>query len=100
MPPHPDRRDGDGMNEPATYEIVVRGRPSDRLLRPLLDDFAVSNTQSGGVRLVGEIRDGSHLHGILAHLTTVNVEIVLVAPLNNQPEGPRDLTPRQKGARP
>jgi len=31
-------------------------------------------------RLVGEIGDRSHLHGILAHLTSVNVDVVSIAP--------------------
>ena len=29
------------MSERTTYEIVLRGRPSERLLQPLADDFAV-----------------------------------------------------------
>lgn len=63
-----------------TYEIVLRGRPSARLLRPLLDVFTFDHGSDGVTRLVGEIGDSSHLHGVLAHLTSVNVDVVSIAP--------------------
>jgi len=31
------------MSRRATYEIVLRGHPSVRLLRPLVDDFAIDD---------------------------------------------------------
>ena len=31
------------MTEPTTYEIVIRGRAVARLLRPLLDEFAIDH---------------------------------------------------------
>lgn len=72
------------MAEPTTYEIVLRGRPSRRLLRPLLDDFTIdtpSGTADDGVtRLVGDVGDPAHLHGIVAHLTSVNIDIISIAP--------------------
>ena len=81
------------MNEPTTYVIVIKGRANARLLRPLLDDFSIN--PSGGcpadgygdrfvdgvTRLVGEVRDAAHLHGVVAHLTSVNVELISIAPL-------------------
>jgi hypothetical protein len=69
------------MNVPTAYEIVVQGRPSERLLRPLIDDFTVSIDADGRARLTGVLRDAAHLHGVVAHLTSVNVEIVRLAPL-------------------
>ena len=48
------RRPGTGgresgvMPEPTTYEIVLRGRPSRRLLRPLLDDFTIDASSECG----------------------------------------------------
>lgn len=67
-----------------TYEIVLRGRVSARLLRPLLDEFSLDHT--GGVtRLVGDIGDAAHLHGVLAHLTSVALEVISIAP--QQPHG-------------
>jgi len=69
------------MNEPTTYEIVIRGRANARLLRPLLDDFLVDHHVEGITRLVGEVRDAAHLHGVVAHLTSVNVELISIAPL-------------------
>ncbi len=68
------------MSQPTTYEIVIRGRASERLLRPLLDDFTIDDAGDGVTRLLGDIGDPSHLHGVLAHLTSVNAEVVSVAP--------------------
>jgi hypothetical protein len=75
------------MSQPTTYEIVIRGRVSARLLRPLLDDFTIDHASDGVTRLVGDIGDASHLHGILAHLTSVNTELISIAPLNGPPNG-------------
>jgi hypothetical protein len=68
------------MPTTTTYEIVLRGRPSARLLRPLLDAFTFDHGSDGVTRLVGEIGDRSHLHGVLAHLTSVNVDVVSIGP--------------------
>ena len=72
------------MPEPTTYEIVLRGRPSRRLLRPFLDDFTIDTSPDGAARcltrLVGDIGDPAHLHGIVAHLTSVNLEIISITP--------------------
>jgi hypothetical protein len=73
------------MPSTTTYEIVLRGRPSARLLRPLLDDFTFDHGRDGVTRLVGEISDPSHLHGLLAHLTSVNVDVVSIAPAPTVP---------------
>jgi hypothetical protein len=70
------------MSQPTTYEIVIRGRVSARLLRPLLDDFTIDHARNGVTRLVGTIGDASHLHGVLAHLTSVNIEVISLAPLD------------------
>jgi hypothetical protein len=67
------------MPSTTTYEIVLRGRQSARLLRPLLDDFTFDHGRDGVTRLVGEIGDRSHLHGLLAHLTSVDVEVISIA---------------------
>lgn len=74
------------MPEPVVYEIVLRGRAGDRLLRPLRDDFAVEHVDAC-TRLTGPVRDPAHLHGVLAHLTSVTAEIVSVAP--HRPGAPR-----------
>lgn len=69
------------MPDTTTYEIVLRGRPSARLLRPLLDGFTFDHAGEGVTRLIGEIGDRSHLHGVLAHLTSVDVEVVSIGPV-------------------
>lgn len=67
------------MHQPTTYEIVLRGRVSDRLLWPLLDDFTVDHACDGVTRLVGAIGDASHLHGVVVHLTSVNLEVISIS---------------------
>lgn len=76
--------------EPTSYEIVINGRATAGLLRPLLDDSSFDRTESGVTRLTGEIRDPAHLHGVMAHLTAVGVELISVAPVAqfNQPPPP------------
>jgi len=70
------------MPEPTAYEIVIRGRAGARLLRPLLDDFAFDHATDGVTRLTGEVRDAAHLHGVVAHLTSVNAELISITPLH------------------
>ncbi len=69
------------MTTATTYELVLRGRASARLLRPLLDDFAVDHSTPGHTRLIGPVLDASHLHGVVAYLTSVGVELVSVGPV-------------------
>jgi len=69
------------MTTATTYELVLRGRASARLLRPLLDDFTVDHSAPGVTRLLGPITDSCHLHGVLAHLTAVGVELVSLGPV-------------------
>lgn len=66
------------MNEPTTYEIVIRGHATEQFLGHLSDDFAIDHSQPETTRLTGAIRDPSHLHGVLAHLTSVAIDIVSV----------------------
>ncbi len=68
------------MPETTRYEIVIRGRAGRRALRPLLDDFEIDRSTDGVTRLAGVIRDPSHLHGVLTHLTSVGAEIVSFGP--------------------
>lgn len=70
------------MSEPTTFEIVIRGRASAQLLRPLLDDFTFGHPNDGTTRLVGVVRDAAHLHGVVAHLTAVNVELISIGPVD------------------
>ena len=61
-----------------TYEIRIRGRASHRLLRPLLDDFAIDHDANGDTRMVGDVTDPAQLNGLLAHLTSLNAEVISV----------------------
>lgn len=69
---------------PTTYEIVIRGRASAGLLRPLLDDFTLDHDSCGVTRLVGEIADSCQLHGVLAHLTSLSTEVISVVPVGSR----------------
>jgi hypothetical protein len=68
-----------------TYEIVIRGRATARILRPLLDDFVCDHARDGETRLIGEVHDAAQLHGVMAHLTSVNAELISIAPLHRIP---------------
>jgi hypothetical protein len=82
------------MPEPTAYEIVIRGRASARLLRPLLDDFTFDRSCEGVTRLLGDIGDPSHLHGVLAHLTSVNAEVISIGPVPaSEATSPADPSP-------
>ena len=72
------------------YQIEIRGRATERLLRPVTDDFAIDATPAGNTRMTGEIHDPSHLHGLLAHFTSMNAEVVS---LRRVDDGPTDSDP-------
>lgn len=90
------------MPDPTAYEVVIRGRASARILRPLLDDFTVDHTRVGVTRLLGDIRDASQLHGVMVHLTSVGAEVISIAPVapsslstSPQPDG-RAVAPTRR----
>ena len=68
------------MPDTPTHEIVLRGRLGERLLAPFLDDFTVAHDEAGCTRLVGVVRDPSHLHGLVAYLASINPELISVTP--------------------
>jgi hypothetical protein len=69
------------MNEPITYEVVIRGHASERMLGAFRDDFAIEATDGGTTRLTGTIRDAAHLHGVVTHLISLAIDVVSLAPL-------------------
>lgn len=69
------------MNQLTTYEVVIRGHASERILSRLSDDFTIDGTGTGDTRLTGEIRDSAHLHGVITHLTALAIDIVSVTPV-------------------
>jgi len=84
------------MFERTTYEIVIRGRAPARLLRPLLDDFVCDHTRDGMTRLIGEVHDSAHLHGVVAHLTSVNAQLISIAPLDLPPTTAAPTTQQER----
>ena len=73
------------MHKPTAYEIVIAGHATERLLRPLTDDFVLDHPHPGQTRLVGVVADAAHLHGVLNHLTAVAAEVIRVAPIETDP---------------
>ena len=69
------------MTAATTYEIVIKGRASTRVLRPLIDDFVIDHSVEGVTRVTGDVRDAAHLHGIVAHLTSVGAELISIGPI-------------------
>ncbi len=80
------------MNEPITYEIVIRGHASERMLGALRDDFAIEVTDAGTTRLIGTIRDTAHLHGVVTHLTSLAIDIVSLTPVEPDLPQPNQST--------
>lgn len=64
-----------------THEIVLQGRIGRRVLGPFVDDFVVVHDASGLTRLVGTVRDSSHLHGLVAYLASINAELISITPV-------------------
>ena len=75
-----------------THEIVLRGRLSGRLLGPFLDDFTVDHHEAGVTRLVGTVRDASHLHGLVAYLASINAELISITPVTPTSHTPTSHT--------
>jgi len=72
------------MPAPCVHEIVLRGRLGQRLLGPFADDFVVDH-RPGVTRLVGSLRDTSHLHGLVAYLASINAELISITPVTGTP---------------
>ena len=69
------------MPDEHTHEIVLRGRFGQRVLGPFLDDFTVDECDAGFTRLVGTVRDPSHLNGLVAYLASINAELISITPV-------------------
>ena len=74
------------MPDEHIHEIVLRGRIGHHLLGPFLDDFTVDVVvdpdASGLTRLVGSVRDSSHLHGLVSFLASINAELISITPVH------------------
>ncbi len=69
------------MSNVHTHEILLRGRFGCNLLDPFRDDFTVDYDATGYTRLVGTVRDSSHLHGLVAYLASINAELISITPV-------------------
>jgi hypothetical protein len=82
-----------GRTGSTRYVIEIGGHASDRVLRPVIDEFTIELTTSGTTRLVGAIRDSSHLNGLLAHFTSLNVEVIELGRLDQHTSTEHPTTP-------
>jgi hypothetical protein len=78
---------------PVRYQISVQGRLTERLGSA----FAGMTMEPGAGQtvLVGEIRDQSHLYGILDRVRSLGLELVSVAPFRTDQAG--DQKTREHG---
>ena len=81
--------------EPTTYRITVRGR----LTKRLMSAFEGLNVEPGieQTALVGEIRDQSHLYGVLDLMRELGLDLVSVE-TNRGTSGPDDESARLRGS--
>ena len=110
MNAHPLRADsgeqtekGGGNVGPIRYQISVRGRLSERLGSAFAG--MIMEPGAGQTVLLGEIRDQSHLYGILDRVRSLGLELVSVQPLrtdqaDDQDEGTRARYAEHEGMRP
>lgn len=73
------------MTDAPTHILELRGHVRGRLLYPFLDDFRVAPGATGVTRLSGVVRDISHLHGLVAYLASINVELISITPIHVPP---------------
>ena len=69
------------MPDVHTHEILLRGRLGRHLAGPFQDDFTIDLGEAGFTRLVGTVRDSSHLHGLVAYLASINAELISITPV-------------------
>jgi len=48
-----------------------------------MDDFTVDLDEAGHTRLLGVVRDSSHLHGLVAYLASINAELISITPVTS-----------------
>ena len=60
------------------YELVLRGELGDHF-EPLFEGMHIERVR-GRTLLAGEVRDQSHLHGLIARIAELGLELVSVNP--------------------
>ena len=64
-----------------TYELVIRGEIGDRF--SLLFEGMRLARASGTTVITGPVRDQSHLHGLIAQIEELGLELVSVNPVSD-----------------
>ena len=66
------------------YELVLRGELGDRF-EPLFEGMRIER-RTGRTLLTGDVRDQSHLHGLIERIAELGLELVSVNP-TDRPDG-------------
>jgi hypothetical protein len=66
------------------YELVLRGELGDRF-EPLFEGMHIER-RPGRTLLTGEVRDQSHLHGLIERIADLGLELVSVNPTDRRQE--------------
>jgi len=69
-----------------TFEVVVRGRLSTALL-VAFGDFEAACSAGGLTHLIGRVSDQEALHRLFRQLRDLNIELVSVNPVGEEPSG-------------
>ena len=77
------------MIEPATYEIRVRGRLSPRVRAAV--EGLVSEVEPVETVLHGPLRDQAELHGVLARIQSLGLELVELRRVPGRPVASTDV---------
>ena len=62
--------------------MVLGGRLGGPALGPFVDAYTTVPALPGAPRLVGRVRDASHLHGLVAFLASINAELISITPIS------------------
>ena len=75
-----------------TYELVIRGEIGDRF--SVLFEGMRLRRASGNTVISGPVRDQSHLHGLIAQIEELGLELVSVNPVDENQGGRNGLCHR------
>jgi hypothetical protein len=67
----------------AEYEVRVRGHLADRWAATLADGLTLTREADGTTTLRGPVRDQAALHGLLARVRDLGLDLIAVAPARN-----------------
>ena len=90
-----DRWKADEMRKGTVYRIVMRSELSDKYA--VAFEGMEMETKDGNTILTGEVIDQPHLHGILARISSLGLELLSVQalPNNTHPDAEENRKPEE-----